>query len=83
MLGRDYFPAPCCSGAASIQMPYFVQQPLEIIHKQSIIKHYRDDILLANSDRETSEEIFNEAKKILPYWRLQIAPEKNTKRRFY
>ena len=37
---------------------YFVQQPLEIIHKQfpeSIIYHYMDDILLADSDADTLE----------------------------
>lgn len=34
-----------------------------------------DDILLADSNRDTFEQMFNEAKK-LPYWGLQIATEK-------
>ena len=63
---------------------YFVQQPLEIICKQfpqSIIYHYMDDILLADSDLDTLEKMFEVVKKIFPSWKVQVAP-KNTKRRF-
>lgn len=42
-----------------------------------------DDILLGDSDSDTLEHMFEEVKKILPCWGLRIAPEKNTKRRFY
>ncbi|KAL6083314.1 hypothetical protein STEG23_007305 [Scotinomys teguina] len=58
---------------------YFVQQPLEVILKKfpkSIIYHYMDDILLADSNADTLERLFEEVKKILPCWGLQIAPEK-------
>lgn len=58
---------------------YFVQQPLEIIHKQfpqSIIYHYMDDILLADSDKDVLENMFKMTQRILPCWGLQIAPEK-------
>ncbi|KAL6094337.1 hypothetical protein STEG23_002841 [Scotinomys teguina] len=58
---------------------YFVQQPLEVIRKKfpkSIIYHYMDDILLADSNADTLERLFEEVKKILPCWGLQIAPEK-------
>ena len=58
---------------------YFVKQPLEILRKlfpQSIIYHYMDDILLADSNLETLEKLFEELKKILPDWGLQIALEK-------
>ena len=44
---------------------YFVQQPLEMIHKQfpqSIIYHYMDDILLADPDINIVESMFDEAK---------------------
>ncbi|KAL6035037.1 hypothetical protein STEG23_037457 [Scotinomys teguina] len=53
--------------------------PLEVIHKKfpkSIIYHYMDDILLADSNADTLERLFEEVKKILPCWGLQIAPEK-------
>lgn len=39
---------------------YFMQQPVEIIHRQfpqSIIYHYVDGILLANSGIDTLEKI--------------------------
>ena len=58
---------------------YFVNKPLEIIHKQfpkSIIYHYMDDILLSDSNKDTLESMFEEVKKVLPRWGLQIAPEK-------
>ncbi|KAL6030846.1 hypothetical protein STEG23_024726 [Scotinomys teguina] len=58
---------------------YFVQQPLEVIRKKfpkSIIYHYMDDILLTDSNADTLERLFEEVKKILPCWGLQIAPEK-------
>ncbi|KAL6040906.1 hypothetical protein STEG23_037882 [Scotinomys teguina] len=58
---------------------YFVQKPLEIIRvkfPQSIIYHYMDDILLADSKLGTLENMFEEVKKVLPLWGLQIAPEK-------
>jgi hypothetical protein len=55
-----------------------------------------DDILLADPDINIMERMFeevkevkqtnkqtNKQKKTLPCWGLQIAPEKNTKRRFY
>ena len=35
-----------------------------------------DNILLADSNMDTLKEMFKEIKKILPYWELQIAPEK-------
>ena len=37
-------------------------------------------ILLADSDSDTLEKVFEEAKKILPCWGLQIAPEKKIQR---
>ncbi|KAL6086199.1 hypothetical protein STEG23_010845 [Scotinomys teguina] len=58
---------------------YFVQQPLEVIRKKfpkSIIYHYMDDILLTDSNADALERLFEEVKKILPCWGLQIAPEK-------
>ena len=58
---------------------YFVQQPLEIIHKQfpeSIIYHYMDDTLLADSGTNTLEKMFKKTQSILPCWRLQIGSEK-------
>ena len=57
---------------------YFVSQPLEIIHKQfpkSIAYHCMDDILLSDSTIDTLERMFEEVKKVLPKWGLQIAPE--------
>ncbi|KAL6031270.1 hypothetical protein STEG23_018611 [Scotinomys teguina] len=54
-------------------------KPLEVICKKfpkSIIYHYMDDILLADSNADTLERLFEEVKKILPCWGLQIAPEK-------
>lgn len=44
------------------------QQLLEIIYKQfpqSIIRHYIDDILLADSNRDTLEQTFDEEKKFV------------------
>lgn len=41
------------------------------------------DILLADSNAASLEKIFGKSKRILPCWGLQIASEKNTKRRFY
>ena len=41
-----------------------------------------DGILLSDSNADTSERMFEEVKNVLPKWGLQIAPEKNTKRRF-
>lgn len=58
---------------------YFMQQPLEIIHRQflwSIICHYMDDILLSDSDRDVLENTFKVTQRILPCWGLQIALEK-------
>lgn len=52
---------------------YFVQFPFEIICEQfpqSLTYHYIDDILLADSNIDTLEEMFKEVKKILPYWRF-------------
>jgi hypothetical protein len=40
-------------------------------------------ILLADLDTDTLERLFDEIKKTLPCWGLQIAPEKIQKRRFY
>jgi hypothetical protein len=40
-----------------------------------------DDILLADSDKDVLEKMFKETKRILPCMGLQIAPEKNTKRK--
>ncbi|KAL6091369.1 hypothetical protein STEG23_030322 [Scotinomys teguina] len=57
----------------------YADLPLEVIRKKfpkSIIYHYMDDILLAYSNADTLERLFEEVKKILPYWGLQIAPEK-------
>jgi hypothetical protein len=58
---------------------------LEIIHKQfpqSIIYHYINDILLANSDANTfSLECLMKQKYFYLFGGLQIAPEKNTERR--
>ena len=47
---------------------YFVQQPVEMIHKQfpkSIIYHYMDDILLANSVEDVFEDMFKVTQRIL------------------
>ena len=58
---------------------YFVQQPLQIIHRivpQLITCHYMDDILCTDSDTGTLEKMFKETQRILPCWGLQIAPEK-------
>ena len=56
---------------------YFVQQPLEIIHKQlphPIIYHYIDDILLADSDKDALENMLKVTillkVRILPCWGL-------------
>ena len=35
-----------------------------------------DDILLSDSNIDTLQRMFEEVKKVLPHWRLQIAPEK-------
>lgn len=64
---------------------YFVQQPLEMIHKQvplSIIFHCMDDAFLSDSNVDALEKTFEEVKKILPCWGLQLAPKKTTKRTF-
>ena len=48
---------------------YFVNKPLEIIHKEFlkfIIYHYMDDILLSDSNKDTLENMFEEVKKVLP-----------------
>ena len=58
---------------------YFVSQSLEMICKQlpeSIVYHYMDDILFSDSKADTLERMFEEVKKILPCWGLQIASEK-------
>jgi hypothetical protein len=60
---------------------YFIQQPVEMIHKQfpkSIIYHYMDNILLTDPNITTMERLFDEMKKkkCLLCWRFQIAPEK-------
>lgn len=39
-----------------------------------------DEILLDDSDTDTLEKIFDKAKKILPCWGFQIAPEKKIQR---
>ena len=47
---------------------YFVQQPLQIIHRivpQLITCHYMDDILLANSDRATLEKMMKQKNFVL------------------
>ena len=41
------------------------------------------DILLDVSDADTLEKVFDEVKRILLCWGLQIVTEKNTKKRFY
>ena len=43
---------------------------------QSIIYHFMDGILLADSDINIVERMFDEVKKNLPSWGLQITPEK-------
>ena len=35
-----------------------------------------DDILLSDSNKDILESMFEEVKKVLPRWGLQIAPEK-------
>ena len=35
-----------------------------------------DDILLSDSNIDTLERMFEEVKKVLPKWKLQISPEK-------
>lgn len=54
-------------------------QWLEIVHRQfpqSTIYHYMDDVLLADSDKDTLEKMFKGTQRIPPCWGLQIAPEK-------
>ena len=44
---------------------YFIQQSLEMLHKkfpQSIVYDYMDDMLLADSNIDTSERMFEEVK---------------------
>ena len=41
-----------------------------------------DDILLSDSNADTLQRMSEDEKTVLPKWGLQIAPEKNTKRRF-
>lgn len=56
----------------------YLVQWLEIICRQfpqSIIYHYMDDVLLADSDKDTLEKMFKEIQRILPCWGLQIVPE--------
>lgn len=56
-----------------------MQQQLEMIHSQfpqSVLYHYMDDVLLADLDTDTLEEMFGEAKRILSCWNLQIASVK-------
>ena len=70
---------------STVLCQYVVRQSLEIACTkipESIVYHYMDNILLSNSNVDTLERMFKEAKKILPCWGLQIAPETNTKRRF-
>lgn len=43
---------------------------------QSTIYHYMDDVLLADSDKDTLEKMFKGTQRIPPCWGLQIAPEK-------
>ena len=67
-------------------VPIFSMTALEMIcvqFPQSVIYHLVDDILLADSNVDTLEKMFEEVKKILPCWGLQIVPEKHIKRRFY
>lgn len=55
---------------------YFVQKQLENICKQFplfVIYHHKDDTLLADSDADTFK-MFDEVKRILPCWGLQISP---------
>ena len=52
---------------------YFMQQPLEIIHKQfhqyvTYGSHFSTD-----SDKDVFENMFKETQRILPCWGLQIA----------
>lgn len=55
---------------------YFVHQLLEIVHNQflqSLIYHYTNDILLANSDADTLEKIIRDMKKnicLVGYYKL-------------
>lgn len=54
-------------------------QWLEIVHRQfpqSTIYHFMDDVLLADSDKDTLEKMFKGTQRIPPCWGLQIAPEK-------
>ena len=65
---------------------YFVQQPLQIIHNQfpqSVIYHYIADSLLADLEANILEKCLKKQNFFLHCWGLQIAPEKNTKRRLY
>lgn len=39
-----------------------------------------DDILLVDSNSDTLENMFEDVKKSLPCWGLQIAPEKKYKK---
>lgn len=57
---------------------YSISHPLKIIHKhffQSVIYHYKDDILFSDSYVNNLELMFKEVKKFLSCWSLQIAPE--------
>ena len=70
----DCFPTGMLNSYTFCQ--YFIRQLLEIICKQfpkSTIYHYMDDILLSDSNMDTLERMFEEVKKVLPKWRLQIA----------
>ena len=52
-------------------------------YPQSTIYHYMDDTILADSDINILERLFDEIRKTLPCWGLQITPEKNTKKGLY
>lgn len=63
---------------------YVINQPLEVVCKQFpqyIIYHYRDDTLLAASDTDILEKMFNVVQKNLHSLGLQISPEKKKTRR--
>lgn len=74
-----------CLGRRNIKQSYLVsvlyakaiKNNSEIV--SSTIGHYMDEILLDDSDTDTLEKIFDKAKKILPCWGFQIAPEKKFK----
>lgn len=62
-----------------VQLCHYSLQWLEIVCRQfpqSIIFHYMDDVLLADSDKDTLEKMFKGTQRILPCWGLQIAPKK-------